>query len=224
MTFFKYNTNNNNNNNIIIIYMKIFAIGFNKTGTTSLYELFISLGINSIHNSDKDTIDVIDLFDAITDGTHDNFNEYYTRYPDGLFILNTRPIFKWLVSRYKHGEHHDFEECWCWPISDEKTNEWITHREWFYEKVLNFFLDKPKQLLIVNIEKEGWENVVTKFIQYPCTSNKHHENKRDLSNYIDKITLITENVSKCLKERGYSGDELMAKDIDVSLYEYETFL
>ena len=203
--------------------MKIFVIGFNKTGSNSLNLLFNKLGINSTHSTIP-VMDIIDIFDAFSDGNHFNFNEYYEAYPDSLFILNTRPISKWLISRYKHAEIHNFKECWCWPISVEKTNEWITEREIHYQTVLDFFLDKPKQLLIVNIEKEGWENVVSTFINKPIIKTKIHENKRELKNRDDKLKLITENIYECLNERGYSGDELLTNNIDMSLREYTVFL
>jgi len=208
---------------IFIIYMKIFVIGFNKTGTSSLHQLFIELGIKSTH-SVVPVMSIINNFDAFTDGDHFNFKEYYNKYPDSLFILNTRPISKWLISRYKHAKFHKFKESWCWPISEEKTNKWITEREIHYQNIYDFFLDKPKQLLIINIEKEGWEIAVSRFIQKPeIIKNKIHKNKRELENK-NVIKLITENVSKCLTQRGYNGDELLFNNSDTTLYEYTTLL
>ena len=94
---------------------KIFVIGFNKTGTTSFDDLFKNLGINSIHDTIP-VMEIIDKYDAFTDGEHPNFSEYFEKYPDSLFILNTRPMKNWLISRYKHAEHHEFNDCWCWPV------------------------------------------------------------------------------------------------------------
>ena len=50
----------------------------------------------------KSYLDVIDEYDAFTDGSPYEFEKYYEKNPDSLFILNTRPIKKWLISRYKH--------------------------------------------------------------------------------------------------------------------------
>lgn len=204
--------------------MKIFVIGFNKTGTTSLFKLFEELKFKSIHTPEI-LSDVINDYDAFTDGYHSNFKEYYYNYPDSLFILNTRPISKWLISRYKHSINHNFEESWCWPVCEEKTNEWIIDREYHYQKILDFFLDKPKQLLIVNIEKENWETAVSTFVQKPSFEIKIHENKIEEINIdINKINLIVENVSKCLKNRDYNGNELLSKNTDLTQYEYTIFL
>jgi hypothetical protein len=202
--------------------MKIFVIGFNKTGTTSLHHLFENCGINSIHST-MNVMDIIDKYDAFADGIHYNFEEYYNKYPNSLFILNTRPIYKWLISRYKHAEETDFNPCWCWPISDEKTNQWISEREHHFKKILDFFVNKSKQLLIVNIEKPGWENIVLSFIEKKNKDPIAKVNVRP-DNKIKYIDDINTNVSKILKERGYNGDEILIKDLDMTLYNYMSFL
>jgi hypothetical protein len=202
--------------------MKIFAIGFNKTGTNSLHELFVNAGIHAIHHKTP-VLKNIDIYDAFSDGKHFNFKEYYEKYPDSVFILNTRPIYNWLVSRYKHAVVHKFKESWCWPVSDEKTNGWITDRETHYKNVLDFFVDKPTQLLVVNIEKRGWESVVSTFIQKPVINTHIHRNRREDKN-TERMSLITQNVTNCLVKRGYTGKELLAKDIDITAYTYMTHL
>ena len=205
--------------------MKIFVIGFNKTGTCSFDSLFRDLGIKSIH-TDKPIMSIIDKYDAFSDGDHYCFEEYYNKYPDSLFILNTRPISNWLISRYKHAHYHKFYKCWCWPVSKEKTNTWIRERELHYQHILDFFLDKPNQLLIVNIEKTGWEQAVSLFIDSYQNYTKTHYKHKTQSFMFDKelIMLIQENVSKCLDAAGYSGDELLSNTADITLYKYKTWL
>ena len=86
------------------IKKKIFVLGLNKTGSTSLHNLFNKINIKSTHECwrpDQHVIKIIDKYQAFTDGHHLNFKKYYYLYPDSLFILNTRPIKKWLISRYK---------------------------------------------------------------------------------------------------------------------------
>ena len=203
---------------------KIFVIGFNKTGTCSFNKLFKRVGINSIHTIIP-VLNIIDNYDAFTDGHHYNFQEYYEKYPNSLFILNTRPIKKWLISRYKHASSHKFINSWCWPISKEKTNLWITLRERHFKNILSFFKNKPKQLMIVNIEKIGWENKVLNYIKKNNIWYSCHENIRD-DNLIDKniMNLIHNNIIECLQENGYIGNELLLRTIDISQYQYETYL
>jgi len=202
--------------------MKIFVIGFNKTGTLSIHNLFKKININSVHTSQQ-VLEIIDKYDAFTDGHHRNFEKYYEKYPDSLFILNTRPIFKWLVSRYKHASFHNFNICWCWPISDEKTNHWISVREKHYKKIFNFFSDKPEQLLIVNIEKKGYESNIIKFIKFKENNNIISKVNVRSDNQIKQIEDIKKNVSKCLEKLGYNGSECLLKD-NICSNIYTTFL
>jgi hypothetical protein len=204
--------------------MKIFVIGFNKTGTSSFNYLFQKLNINSIHTT-QNVLKIIDKYDAFTDGIHHNFKEYYDKYPNSLFILNTRPIKSWLTSRYKHSKGHYFKECWCWPISEEKTDKWIIKFEKHFKNVLDFFSDKPDRLLVVNIEKKGWENVVSLFIEKNANNISSHMNVRK-SDQIPKniMTSIIKNVDFCLNKNGYNGNEILPKNINISNYQYKTFL
>ena len=210
---------------------KIFVIGFNKTGTTSLDFLFKNLGIKSIHNNETPVMKIINKYDAFTDGNHTgeegsigNFKDYYNAKPDSLFILNTRPIQKWLISRYKHATCGKFVDNWCWPVSDEKTNEWIEKRETHFQNILSFFKDKPSQLLIINIDKNGWEKVVSKFLKKTHSIVSYRNNRPDDKIDADKMKIINNNVKTCLKNKGYTGNELLLKDTDLSEYNYVTFL
>jgi hypothetical protein len=205
---------------------KIFVIGFNKTATSSFHALFNLLGINSVH-TDLPVIEIIDDYDAFTDGYHLMFAEYFNKYPDSLFILNTRPIKKWLISRYKHAVNQDWNDCWCWPVSEKRTNGWIKEREYHFQNVLEFFKDKTKQLVIVNIEKQGWENFVIDFLQkkYDSDNLKIIENKTDESKICKEyIDLIKVNVNKCLKDNDYDEGEILFKGVNMNKYDYETFL
>ena len=203
--------------------MKIFVIGFNKTGTVSLWYLFRRINNLKVSHVDTPVMEIIDKYDAFTDGDHQQFTDYYNKYPDSLFILNTRPIQKWLISRYTHGSR-DCRESWCWPISEELTNLWIKERENHYNNVLNFFMDKPKQLLIVNIEKPKWGNVVLQFINKPSQEliNIHFYPSPKIDENL--LKRITQHVTKCLTEQEYTGNELLNKDTNISLYPYTTHL
>jgi hypothetical protein len=200
---------------------KIFVIGFNKCGTTSLNRLFKSCNINSVHKSGLNSQDILELaskYDAITDGIHYNFQDYYDKYPNSLFILNTRPIYKWLLSRYKHHSrlynNNKNYQSWCWPASIERTNEWIKTRRQHYKNVKYFFKDKPGQLKIVNIENPGWENKVLRFIKkqkyieifknvnFHKNKTGHLEVKKKIYRRIDTI------VKESLKQNNINPNEI----------------
>ena len=201
---------------------KIFVIGFNKTGTTSINRLLQLENIKSIHTLTP-VLKIINKYDAFTDGNHLNFKEYYKRFPDSVFILNTRSIYSWILSRYKHAKKHNFKHCWCWPISDKKTSGWINERETHYKKILNFFSDKPHQLLIVNIEKEGWEKVIIKFVKNKNTKVRLKLNTRDNHTVKNHMIDIINHTKEFLKKNNYTGDELLCKE-PLNVEKYTSYL
>ncbi|MBU1849695.1 MAG: sulfotransferase family protein [Nanoarchaeota archaeon] len=110
---------------------KIFCIGLNKTGTTSLHEAFKVLGLKSVHwqtdedgpippPQEKDTqiiisnnylagknlLTGIENFDAYSDWSFYATNHLFTlldkQCPGSKFILHTRDLKSWLKSRFDH--------------------------------------------------------------------------------------------------------------------------
>lgn len=92
--------------------MKVFCIGFNKTGTASLHAYFKQAGLASSHDGAyqahsrtmgrDDLRAYLDAHDAFSDGERANFPRLLELYPDAKFILNTRGLKRWLESRVKH--------------------------------------------------------------------------------------------------------------------------
>ena len=201
---------------------KIFVIGFNKTGTTSIHKLFKRFQINSIHTIIP-VMKIINKYDAFTDGNHFDFKKYYNRYPDSLFILNTRPIYSWILSRYKHAKKHKFNNCWCWPPSDLKTSIWVHERETQYKNVLEFFSDKLDKLLILNIEKDGWERVLMKFVKNINTNITLKLNTRDNHTVGCFMKDIINHTNDFLKKNNYTGKELLCKEY-IDIENYNTYL
>jgi hypothetical protein len=189
------------------MYDKIFVIGFNKTGTSSIDKFLKKLGLNSIHTTTP-VLEIIHDYDAFSDGIHSQFRLYYQHYPNSLFILNTRPLRSWLISRYKHAEFHDFKPCWCWPVSNEKTKSWITERVYFHREVMEFFQDKPSQLLIVNIENETWMKTIRLAITGKTVNETEIKENVRPSKRIPYINEIQNNISHVLSVMGYTGDEI----------------
>lgn len=109
---------------------KIFFIGFNKCGTTSLHAFLKSGGLRSVHwrtpgkitlaevmfsnlSLRRPVLEGIDGYDAysdmmyLSDRLHLEGNALFPlfdhEYPGSRFILNTRDKARWLNSRSKHG-------------------------------------------------------------------------------------------------------------------------
>jgi len=111
--------------------MKIFVIGMNKTGTTSLHQAFEILRIKSLHwapelhdqqwrsseatriqkemgrrveSEDPNPLGPWDEYDAYSDiyPISEHFKTFYVRYPRSKFIYTDRDDQSWLRSREKH--------------------------------------------------------------------------------------------------------------------------
>lgn len=133
---------------------KIFAIGYNKTATTSIHNFFRKNGLLSQHESCNWKEDKFQCFSDNGD-LHD-FKQYYEKYPNSIFLLNTRRVDKWVMSR---GKHYQFSK-WCKPghkyPSIARYKDWLEKRQKYYMDILDFFQKDPTRLYIVNIDKEDW--------------------------------------------------------------------
>ena len=158
--------------------MKVFCIGFNKCGTSSLHELFIAHGLKSVHNSSwwywKD-ISNFRQYDCFTDGYERYTSELIfpdlknleNMFPDAKFILQTRSLNKWLISRLKHGVSQKTNQRSGAPplgstrhiytnglkhrkLNNQTIMRWILDRNYWYDYVYNYFKNK-NNLLIIDI-------------------------------------------------------------------------
>ncbi len=105
----------------------IFVVGPNKCGTISLHNFFKQNELNSVHwkhgtialkilsniSSNLDPLDDLGQYDCfldlyfITDGLYISplalIDKIIQKYPDEIYILNTRNLDEWIKSRDKHG-------------------------------------------------------------------------------------------------------------------------
>jgi hypothetical protein len=208
-------------------YKKIFVIGFNKCGTTSLHHLFISLNFRSIHGRQKKILKnrynyfpVLHKYDAFSDGEHlvNNFQKYYSLYNNSLFILNTRSMNNWIKSRFKHMIHNT---SYNWEPNKKTACQWIIKREEHYTKVVNFFIDKPSNLLIINIEKNNWTDKLLTKLDISHTNKIHiHSNKAKNFN-LDTLGLVDDVTKSALSDMNYPPDEVFLKNKNINFFPYD---
>lgn len=191
------------------VYDKIFVIGFNKTATNTFHNLFQKNNLKSQHASKWKTND----FDCFSD--NGNFNDYKNldkKYNNVIFILNTRFLNKWLISRFKHGLRNKIKPNWAFPYTEEKCKEWIETRETYYLEILDYFSNCPEKLVIVNIEKDGWENYIASLLKFKVKQitpkNVHKTNKENRS-HIKIIDLV----NKTLKNLNYNKKHILIRDL-----------
>lgn len=144
-------------------YHKIFAIGFNKTGTTSIHVLLSSLRYRSYHNPDWVTsIRSYRLFStqAFSDGEFANFRSLDKYYPRSKFILNIRDLDEWLDSRLVHVSYMnttfgDRAPSWSRANNINPNIEgWILERNEYHLEVMEYFKNRANDLLIVNYVRD----------------------------------------------------------------------
>ena len=165
---------------------KIFQIGFNKCGTTSIHQFFLDNDLKSIH-WDKgklarrirrnyemnipllmgyETFECFtDMESAITDDIAyiDFYKELDRQYPGSKFILNTRDMDNWINSRLNHGEGSYLEiykrnnNLTEQEVIEYWKKQWNTH----IDDVRNYFKDRPEDFLIFDIETES-----DKFVEF----------------------------------------------------------
>ena len=161
---------------------KIFAIGFNKTATTTIHQILLDYGFKAFHGKNYDT----EQFDAFSDGSIDSisrYEEYHADFPGALFVLNIRPFHSWCLSRFKHGfvkacrqhgidwRHLDTKpqdlkkiietaENWAWPPAVEKVEKWGALRSQHHSAVLDYFSSKTSEAAFIcfDIECPGWQH------------------------------------------------------------------
>ena len=187
--------------------MKIFFIGFNKTGTTTYYNLFKDTH-KSIHNckwafvSKWDNNDMIKKYlsraDVYCDGECSDFKKLNNLYPNSKFILNTRPIKVWIYSRIKH-IYRDYPKIQTGILSREWNREndkekiikkWIVKRMNYHNQVKKYFENK-NNLLILNLYDEKLLEKInnfcgTEFNKLP-NENTREEIKYETKEYWYKI-------------------------------------
>ena len=185
---------------------KVFFIGFNKTGTGFYNTLFKSHNYKTLHYSYWRTGNprVLRKYDVFSDGCLHNFKKIYRLYPNAHYILNTRPLRAWLISKANHVEHNilpdipglkhiiNYFHRKIWGTDayyDKKTLiKWINERENYHNEVKNFF--QNKKLLILNIEDEEKLQKLEQFmrINIKFSDKKLNYFKKTLS--LRKIALI----------------------------------
>jgi len=140
-------------------YFKIFAIGFNKTGTTSLYTLFKELGFAAMdgpHWRKREDWHIHYQFQAFSDGPPDDFRLLDQTFPRSKFILNVRELDEWLDSRIEHIRFRMQDKNYTARMSKGRLPDediicaWIQKRQRYHLDVLMHFESRKSDLLILN--------------------------------------------------------------------------
>jgi hypothetical protein len=172
---------------------KIFCIGLNKTGTSTLHKAFEILGLKSVHymddkgNNIKEIITTnflegnnilkgIEKYEVYSDwdqspNTVAIFKEFDKQYPNSKFISNTRELQSWLDSRESHVKRNQENKLKNpeldvkWLKIDRK--KWENQYKAHYSEIKNYFENREKDLLVFDVVGgDGWEKLC-QFLDLP---------------------------------------------------------
>jgi hypothetical protein len=161
---------------------RIFGIGLNKTGTTSLYKAVQLLGFRALHdgrriNSNLEKAIRLDkslfrysrprvlfahAFFDLPPIIH-NFDVVHRQFPDASFILSTRDFDAWLDSREKHVRRNQERAAvgtYTGSFLDVDREGWTEEWHRHHERVARYFSGREERLLTIDVTAgEGWDRL-----------------------------------------------------------------
>lgn len=178
---------------------KIFQIGFNKCGTFSIHNFFLVNGLKSIHwgmgvlsSTIKNNYEMgypllkgYEDYDCFTDmeDVHNNIFIYLThykeldkQYPNSKFILNIRPMDKWINSRVNHPDYINFYKKITGLDKEGVIDLWKMQWQEHLHSVKEYFKNRPNDLLIFDIETESSKlpEFFSKCVEIKSSEFGHH--------------------------------------------------
>ena len=126
--------------------------------------------------------------------------------------MNIRRLDKWLISRFKHGLRKPQKPNWAYPCTNDKCRDWIYQRELFHLEILEYFSDCPDKIIIVNIDKPGWEKYIASQLEFKkksSPSNVHSTNNSKEHQH------IVNTVTSTLNELNYDRQTILFPNQDL---------
>lgn len=186
--------------------MKVFCIGANKSGTTSLTAAMKRLNYKNMPENIKTSettrcfqtivglIYMHDISEILNHGDLDNYDfyedvpfslfDYYVdidkKFPDAKFILTVRDSEKFFNSVLRWIDKYRLDEVYSYIYGTKVTLENKKAIIETYEKrnndIIKYFENKPNKLLVFNTETDGYEKLCL-FLEKPLINEKFpHEN------------------------------------------------
>jgi Sulfotransferase domain len=157
---------------------KIFNIGLNRAGTTSLTAALKILGYRAVHFQHQGVrifdrvrqngargrrlLDGLEQhYDAFSDfAAHGFFETLDRQYPGSRFILTTRELQSWLDSRERKVRKNLADPNYKHAFTEVKREAWSAQRQAYLARLDRYFAARPADFLIMDITAgEGWDNL-----------------------------------------------------------------
>lgn len=155
--------------------LKVFCIGFHKTGTSSLGVALEKLGYrvkgasytknpNISQNVYDLAYELVEQYDAFQDNPWPIiYKELDKKYPGSKFILTLRDSDSWIKSQVRHfGVKETPMRKWIYGVGCPEGNEkiYVKRFEDHNKEVLDYFRERPNDLLVLDLAKgDGWEKL-----------------------------------------------------------------
>jgi hypothetical protein len=165
---------------------KLFFIGFNKTATTSLHELFTRNGYDSVHwmvgninlaeqmkknkESGHPILSGVENFQIYSDLSFASetliiegnlyFRELHLDYPESWFVLNTRNTNSWILSRLRHP---NLTERYLQAMDlsiPELVEYWKTLKMQSEKEIVSYFSGYPR-FLIYDLDSQSFSDLAS---------------------------------------------------------------
>jgi Sulfotransferase domain len=161
--------------------LKIFQIGFNRCGTKTIHDYLCANGLQGVHwdkgrlakriftnrQLGRDLISGYESCQVFTDmewleptrylEAYKLYPELAKKYPDAVFILNTRDREAWIKSRLSHGEgrYAALHKAYLGIESDSDLTEyWRSDWDRHHEDTIKFFAAGTHRFLICRIQTD----------------------------------------------------------------------
>jgi len=204
---------------------KVFCIGLNKSGTTSLHLAFQKLGLKSVHfkddngNNIKDIIknnsdngykllNGIEHYDAYSDWNHPStnilFKDLDKQYPNSKFILNTRNLKDWLLSRENHVKRiknlNELQKKYPKsPWYGIDINAWKVEYHEHHNNVFDYFKGRESDLLVFDVTKSDEWNKLCDFLNLEIPKIKFP--KTNTATQFSLMNRVRRRLKKLLKTK-----------------------
>jgi len=164
---------------------KVFGVGLSRTGTASLNQALIELGFKSIHYPNlKHLFEIMKTYDAATDTTVAlMYKELDVAFSNSKFILTTRDVEEWIRScewffskkkairnaqrKRKQNLISEQQQILRTKLYGNEFFDRESYLEGFvlhHTDVAQYFIDRPNNLLIMNIGRGDGYNVLCPFL------------------------------------------------------------
>ena len=158
-------------------FNRIFNIGLNRAGTTSLTEALNLLGIPSLHHKHdgvrlydsmvangrarRPLLHGLDQYQAFSDfAAHNLYRHLDRQYPYSKFILTIRELESWLDSRERKVEKNLRSPGYQYAFRSVDREGWTKQRTEYLAELERHFNRRPGDLLCIDIPAgEGWEKL-----------------------------------------------------------------